>query len=262
MKYKPAQSYEETFRGKVAIVTGGASGIGKATVEALCYYGAKVAFLDINNEKGTELEQILKKEGYNALFLDCDVSKSRNVKQSVKKVVNEIGEPYILVNNAAIEFNDKGDIITMPQKYFDRILDVNLKGYTNMIRNVGLYMIKNEAGRIVNISSGQAIRSDFPGTSYQLAKATASPMSRNIIEHYGDKNIRANTLLLGPVKTNMGEERDNAYIKGLNNKIPLGRRAEPEEIANVVLFLLSDQATYVLGSDFVVDGGLNAVWNL
>ena len=250
MKYNPV-NYDEEFKGKVAIVTGASSGIGKAIAEGLSYHGAKVCNLDLNGE-----------------IYKTDVSSPTQVKSTIKKIIEEHGIPEILVNNAGIEYNDAGNLVTMPTDKTQRILNTNLLGYINLIREVVPHMEKNNGGRIVNISSAQATQSCLPGTIYQVTKQGILAIARVLTLEYADKGIRINTVSPGGIKTEgMGNSRANEDLhaaEDLIRSIPLRRKGNPEEIANVVLFLLSNGASYLNGGEIIVDGGLtnNLLGNL
>lgn len=260
MEYKPS-NYDAEFGGKVAIVTGAASGIGKAIATALVYHNATVCIFDADEKKGIDAAaEILERGKWNAHFYHTDVSDRKSVRESVEAAVRECGIPWILVNNAGIEYNDAGNLITMPYEKMMNILNTNLLGQVHMLREVVPYMEKNNGGRIVNISSVQATRSCLPGTIYQVTKQGVLGLARVMSLEYARRNIRANTVSPGGIKTEgMGNARIGENPHALDDLIrstPLGRRGHPEEIANVVLFLLSEGASYINGQEIVVDGGL------
>jgi len=259
MKYNPP-NYNRDFKDKLAIVTGAASGIGKATIEGLCYHGAIGIILDNDQEKGSKLEAKLRKKGYNVEFFKKDVSKLSEVQFAMWRLNEEYKQaPFFLVNNAGIEDNDTGNLVTMPEDISKKILHVSLKGYLNMIKAVVPLMIKGGGGRIVNTGSVQGEQSCKPGTIYQVIKAGIPAIARNLtIEYSRDYNIRANTILPGAIKTEgMGNARGSKEdIDNLRSVIPLGRRGHAQEVANATLFLLSEQARYIHGTTLAIDGGL------
>ena len=242
MPYKPLD-YGGDFNGKVAIVTGASSGIGKAIKEGLIYHGAEVCNFDVT---GGDYR--------------VDVGDPFQIKEGIDRVVKEKGVPEILVNNAGIEYNDVGNLVTMPEEDMCRILDTNLRGYINMVREVVPYMEERGVGRIVNISSTQATQSCLPGTIYQITKQGILGIARTLTIEYADKGIRVNTISPGAVRTEgMGNARsddDPHMLDDLIKSTPLRRRGHPEEIASMVLFLLSSGASYINGQEIIVDGGL------
>lgn len=246
MKYSPPD-YNKDFTGKIAIVTGASSGIGKAIANGLSYHGAQVCNFDLN---GVDYK--------------LDVSDPNQVKKGVEKVVETVGVPSILVNNVGIEFNDLGNLITMPYDSMKKIIDTNLMGYIHMLREVIPFMKENKGGRIINISSVQALQSCRPITSYQATKLAILGLTRLAMEYARDGSnddfIRINTVIPGKIRTEgMGNARLDTNPRALDDLLkstPIGRGGYPEEVANVVLFLLSSQASYIHGAEIVVDGGL------
>src|SRR3989338_2227273 len=257
MNYSPP-NYNEDFRDRIAIVTGAASGIGRSIAEGLSYHRAQICMLDTNETKGHDVLNNLRKNSPSSEFYETDVSDRENVKKTIEKIVSEQGAPWILVNNAGIEYNDDGNLITMPEEKADEILNTNLQGYLNMLRSVVPYMIKNGGGRIVNVSSVQGIQSFKPGTIYQIVKAGIPAIARNMALEYGRQNIKVNTISPGAIKTEgMGDARINRDgVNSLRSLIPIGRRGHSEEIADVTLFLLSEKSSYIYGQNIIVDGGL------
>ena len=202
MVYIPI-NYDKDFGGKVAIVTGGASGIGKSIVEGLAYHGAISCILDLNEERGRNARQEINYPHLNSPkgrveFYRTDVSKKGEVKKTIDKIVQKHGEPWILVNNAGIEINKQNpskpegemyNLITMPYEDMKKIIDVNFFGYINMLREVIPHMEKNGGGRIVNVSSVQARKSCRPITSYQPTKLAILGLGRLAME-YGRNDFK------------------------------------------------------------------------
>jgi NAD(P)-dependent dehydrogenase (short-subunit alcohol dehydrogenase family) len=251
-------SYEDSFAGKLAIVTGGASGIGRATVEGLAHYGANVAFFDVDSGASEFLLKKLKPSKGRICYYLGDVSDISAVKRGFELMIDvQNGQkPSFLVNSAGIEYNDKGSILDMDSDSLDRIVDVNLNGAINMTRVVVPKMLGN-GGSIVNVSSIQAERSCLPGTSYQITKSGLVGLTNSLNVECGRKGIRTNTVSPGAIATGgMGNVRgDDEGLDDLKEMIPLGRRGHSYEVANSILFLLSDQASYVQGANLFVDGG-------
>lgn len=247
MHYEPP-NYNRDFKERVAIVTGASSGIGKAVAEALSYHGAHVCNLD-KKDLGTVETYVV------------DVSKPSQIKRVVEQIVSKHGVPEILVNNAGVENNRLGNLVTMPSAEMHNIVNTNLMGYVNMIREVIPHMEKNGYGRIVNISSVQATQSCLPGTIYQITKQGILGIARVMTLEYASKNIRINTVSPGGIRTEgMGNARadDPHALDDLLRSTPLQRRGHPQEIANAVLFFLSEAASYIHGQEIIVDGGLTS----
>ncbi|MBI5803298.1 SDR family oxidoreductase [Candidatus Pacearchaeota archaeon] len=259
MEYTPP-NYGEDFDGKVAIVTGAASGIGKAIAKALAHHGANICLFDKVFKESFEPSEEIEMTAEYADSYDLDVSNKKGVKKCVESVVKNHGVPWILVNNAGIEYNDRGNLITMPDEDMDRILNTNLKGYVNMLRAVVPYMVENGGGRIVNISSVQAIQSCKPGTIYQVTKQGILALARVMSIEYARHNIRTNTIIPGKIKTegmgNVRIDKNSHALDDLLKSTPMGRGGHPEEVAQAVLFLLSESSSYINGAELIVDGGL------
>ena len=177
MGYKPI-NFDEDFGGKVAVVSGGISGIGRACVEALTHHGARVALLDWQD--GSELESQLD----NVTHYQCDVSVREQVETSIEKMSQDGYFPIkYLVNVAGIEYNDQGNLVEMPMNSLREIIEVNLFGFVYVVRAVVPKMEANGGGAIVNIGSNQAHRICSPGTSYQLSKAAVAALTRVLADH-------------------------------------------------------------------------------
>ena len=184
------------------------------------------------------------------------------MKRAVERVVSEHGVPAILVNSAGIEYNQCGNLVTMPSAKMQEILQTNLLGYLNLIREVVPHMERQKYGRIVNLSSVQATQSCLPGTIYQVVKQGILGIARVMTLEYASKNIRTNTVSPGGIRTEgMGNARLEEHPHALDDLLrstPLQRRGHPEEIAHAVLFLLSESASYIQGQELIVDGGLTS----
>lgn len=241
--------YPFDFHSKVVVVTGGGSGIGKATALAFAECGAKVIVLDIKRIESPEKEILCKA---------VDVAVANEVERAVREAIEQLGADsiHVLVNNAGIEFNDVGNLIDMPVDKLRRIVDVNLYGYINCARVVAPYMPKG--GRIVNVSSIQGLAAHLPGTSYQVSKSGILGLTHALAVELASKGINVNVVAPGGIATEgMGAVRsgESDIIDRYRKRIPLGRRGWPEEIAGPILFLCSDLASYITGATIIVDGG-------
>jgi glucose 1-dehydrogenase len=244
--------------GKVAIVTGGNSGIGKAIVLALAEAGAKVVIDYVANEAATEeLEKQIAGLGESSVGVEADVSKVEDLQRMVKTAVDTFGRLDVMVNNAGIE--TRTSILDTTETQYDRVLDINLKSAFFGTQLAAKQMIaQGGGGRIINISS---VHEDWPmpdNTAYCLSKGGMRMLTRTAGVELAPHGICVVGVGPGAVDTpiNASTEADPAKLKTLNAAIPLGRMAEPAEIGNVVAFLASDAASYVAATTVFVDGGI------
>lgn len=241
------------FKGRKVVVTGGGSGIGKATTLAFAHAGAEVIILDVNEGLGRAVRALSDNIG----FAHVDVSDPF----AVGKCAERIGPIDILVSNAGIEYNDAGNLLTMDEERLHHILDVNLMGAINCARAFVPRMKPH--GRVVFVSSTQAFAACLPGTSYQASKAGLIGVAKALAIEVARMDINVNVICPGGVATEgMGAVRAGDSEEGLNDyrrRCMLGRRARPEEIAGPILFLCSHMASYITGEVMVVDGGCSAM---
>lgn len=239
------------FKDKTAVVTGGGSGIGKATALAFAEAGANVLILDINEKAA----QAVVNQHSNIKFALVDVSDAL----MVASVAAKIGAVDILVSNAGIEFNNDGSVLTMSSNKLHRILDVNLWGAVHCARAFVPEMPKG--GKVVMVSSLQAFMACHPGTSYQASKAALIGLGQALAIEVARKGINVNVVCPGGVATEgMGAVRaGDSGIDDFRRNCPLGRRATPDEIAKPIMFLCSEWASYITGSAMIVDGGHSAM---
>ena len=242
------------LNGKVAIVTGGSRGIGKAIALKLAKNGASVAIFatresDAVKETMSELESL----GNKAMFVPCDVSDTNKVKESIDVVIENYGKIDIVVNNAGIT-KDKL-LMQMSEEDFDDVINVNLKGAYNVVKACIRPFIRNRFGRIINISSVVGLMGNAGQVNYAASKAGIIGMTKSIAKEYAAKGITGNAVAPGFIATDMTEgllEKQD----GLVSMIPMKRVGEAEDIANTVLFLASDMASYITGEVIKVDGGM------
>ena len=245
--------------GKVAIVTGAASGIGRGISFRLAEMGAFVALLDIDDVKGREsLAEIEAKRG-TAAFLNCDVRSAAECQRAVESVVAQQGKIDILCNCAGVAI--RKDIVELTEDEWDFALDVTLKGIYLLSREVVPHMIRGGGGSIVNIGSGWSLKGGPRAASYCAAKGGAVNLTRAMAIDHGKDNIRVNCVCPGDVATPMllsecvqlGEDVQTFMREAANR--PLARVGTPDDIANAVLFLASPMASWITGAALVVDGG-------
>lgn len=238
---------------KVAIITGGARGMGEAHVRRFVEEGAKVVFTDINEELGEKLSDEL---GSKAVFVKHDVTDQDGWAKVVEKTEAEFGPVNILVNNAGISMSKT--IFEMTEEEYRKIIDINQVSVFLGIKAVLSSMQKVEGGSIVNISSMNGIVGGAPG--YTDSKFAVRGLTKAAALQLGALGIRVNSVHPGVIETPMVSEGDAVeQIKQFAAQIPMQRMAQAEEVTNMVLFLSSDEASYSTGSEFVIDGGMTAM---
>jgi 3-oxoacyl-[acyl-carrier protein] reductase len=245
---------------KVALVTGGAAGIGKATVKRFAEEGAKVAFCDVNEEKGLVLLQEI---GSEHDYQKIDVTDRKMVQVWVDRVAKKYGRIDILVNNAGIlrdgvlvKVKDGELVKQMSEEAFDSVVAVNLKGVFNCTQAVAPYMIRQASGVILNASSVVGLDGNYGQTNYIASKAGVVGMTKVWARELGANNIRVNAVAPGMVMTDMLLSMPEAALEALKQKPSLKRMGTPEEVANLYLFLASDEASYISGEVIRIDGGM------
>jgi NAD(P)-dependent dehydrogenase (short-subunit alcohol dehydrogenase family) len=252
----------DTLKGKVAIITGGASGIGLATSILFAQEGAAVVIVDINVESGHSVARKIETSGGRAIFVKGDVTKARDCRHAVEAAVAAFGGLDILFNNAGII--RRADVLTTTEAEWDRVMDVNVKSIFLMSKYAIPHMLERTGGSIINTSSSWGLRGGGNAVSYCASKGAVTNMTRAMAIDYGEHNIRVNAICPGDTDTPMlhnearqlGQE-DGAFMAESANR-PLHRYAQPIEIAQSVLYLASDAASFVTGAALAVDGGGSA----
>lgn len=245
---------------KVAIVSGGASGIGKACAELLSTAGAKVAVLDIDVERGQEAAKDINEQGGQALFLNSDVSKDQSCRIAIEQVVDKFGGLDILVNAAGII--TRASVVETSEADWDRIIAVNLKSVYLLSKHSIPLMTQVGGGVIINISSGWGLVGGVNAAAYCASKGAVILLTKAMALDHGSQNIRVNCLCPGDTDTPMLQSESvelgisyDQLVKDSSADRPLGRIGTPMDIAQSVLFLASNASTYITGSVLVVDGG-------
>jgi 3-oxoacyl-[acyl-carrier protein] reductase len=238
------------FTDKVALVTGGTRGIGRACVAAFAHAGAAVAFCGRDSVLIEEVQNAYPgTRGYAVDMSDLDA-----VGKWVEQAAADCGTPDILVNNAGVTRD--GLILRMKDEAWREVLDVNLSGAFATCRAAARMMLRNRRGRIINISSIVGLRGQAGQTNYAAAKAGLIGFSKALAQELASRSITVNVVAPGYIVTNMTSGLSQDAIQNLTARIPLGRAGAPEEVAQSVLFLASDDAAYITGTVLSVDGGL------
>jgi 3-oxoacyl-[acyl-carrier protein] reductase len=250
---KTAPSAGLRLKDRVAIITGSAQGIGYATAEVFIAQGAKVAVVDVNAELVRKSAAALANGQETAIGLACDVSKYDQVEAVVKAVVEKWGKIDILVNNAGITRDNL--MMRMSEEDWDLVMNVNLKGAFNFTKACVRPMMKAHYGRIVSIASVIGQEGNAGQVNYAASKAGVIAMTKSVAREFASRRITANAVAPGFIHTRMTDVLPEEAKKKLIGEIALGRMGEPVEVANAVLFLSSDESSYVTGHVINVNGG-------
>ena len=241
--------------GKTALVTGASRGIGRAIALRLAAEGASVAINYAGNTaKAEETKAAIEAAGGKAALFQADVSDSAQVEQMVAAVTEMFGTIDILVNNAGITRD--GLLMRMKEEDFDVVLDTNLKGIFHVTKAVSKLMMKKRAGRIVNMASVVGIMGNAGQTNYAAAKAGVIGFTKSAAREFAARGITVNAVAPGFIATDMTAAMPEKAKEATLAAIPLRRMGEPEDVANAVAFLVSDQASYITGQVVKVDGGM------
>lgn len=242
------------LKNKVAIITGGAQGIGETTAKLFAQEGAKVVVADFNAEKGEKVSEAIKADGGEAIFFQIDVSNYEQAKKMIDTCVEEFGSVDILINNAGITRD--GFLVKMSESDWDAVINVNLKGVFNCTKHAAAYMMENNGGSIVNATSVVGLYGNIGQVNYAATKFGVIGMTKTLSKELGSRGIRVNAVAPGYTNTAMMETVPDKILESLKKKVPQKRLGETEDIANAYLYLASDDAKYVNGEVLSVDGGL------
>lgn len=241
------------LKGKTAIVTGGSRGIGAAICKRFAEQGANIALLYAGNtQKAEETKAALLEMGVKAEAYQCNVADAEQVAAVCKQIIKDFGGADILVNNAGITKDKLVPMMKIPD--FDSVVDTNLKGAFYMIKQLYPVFMKQKSGKIINISSVSGLMGNPGQTNYSASKAGLIGLTKSVAKELASRNVNCNAIAPGFVATDMTENlsENNALI----DHIPMKRFAQPEDIANLALFLASDQSDYITGEVIRIDGGL------
>ncbi len=248
------------MKGKVAVITGAASGIGLATSKLLAQLGCKVILLDINAQNGKAAAEEIIHSGGSAVFITCDVTSETNIKEVIQKVVSDFNKIDILFNNAGVI--KRKNLLEHSEEEWDLVMDVSLKSIFLLSKQVIPIMKESGGGTIINTGSGWGLKGGDNAVSYCASKAGVVNLTKAMAIDHGSDNIRVNSICPGDTDTPLlrGEakqlnEEEGKFLEDSGKDRPLSRIGTPEDIAKGVLFLASDLSEWVTGTTLVVDGG-------
>jgi len=242
------------LKGRKALVTGASRGIGRETALALADAGADVACVATNLGLLDEVCSLIRAKGVKAVGLPCDVAVSAQVDAVIEKVVAELGGLDILVNNAGVTRDNL--LIRMKEEEWDKVVDTNLKGPFLLMKAASRHLMRSKFGRIVNVSSVAGIVGNPGQANYTSSKAGLIALTKTAAREFGSRNVCINAVAPGFIRTDMAAKVDTKVLDASIASIPLKRMGEAKEIANAIVWLASDLASYVTGQVIVVDGGM------
>jgi NAD(P)-dependent dehydrogenase (short-subunit alcohol dehydrogenase family) len=251
------------LKNKVAIITGGSSGIGRETAILFAKEGAKVVLADVNDQSGAETAELIKNSGEEAVYLHTDVSKASDCERMVDFAEATFGKLDIIFNNAGIMHSDDGDAISTEESIWDLTMNINVKGVFFGCKYAIPALRRAGGGSIINTASFVALLgAATPQLAYTASKGAVLSMTRELAVIHARENIRVNALCPGPLRTELlmkfldTEEKKQRRLV----QIPMGRFGEAKEMASAALYLASDESSYVTGTEFMVDGGITAAY--
>lgn len=247
---------EELLQGRVALVTGSGRGIGKAIALKLASSGSDVIICDIDEEGATSTSSEIAEKGRKSAIFTVDVSDFEKAKEMAEKVLADFEKVDILINNAGIT-RDR-NLFLMPKEDWDSVLTVNLSGYFNVTRNFITHFLKNRRGNIVNIASVSGLIGLAGQTNYCASKAGIIGFTRALSKECGRAGVPVNCIAPGYIETEMTKKLNEKQLDEIKKVVPMRRLGTVNEVADLVLFLVSGKANYITGQVFTIDGGLTA----
>jgi NAD(P)-dependent dehydrogenase (short-subunit alcohol dehydrogenase family) len=249
--------------GKVALITGGASGMGMVASQLFASEGAKIVLTDVGDDAGEQVAERIRADGGQATYVHADVSSESDAKAMVDKAVETYGGLTVLYNNAGVMLDDDGSVHSTDESIWDKTLAINVKGVAHGCKYGIPAMIDSGGGSVINVASFVAwMGAATSQTAYTASKGAVLAMTREIAVEYARKNVRCNALCPGPIDTPLLAEllsdpqrRQRRFVH-----IPMGRLGRAEELANAALFLASDDSSYMTGTSLIVDGGITAAY--
>ncbi|MEK3888144.1 SDR family NAD(P)-dependent oxidoreductase [Bacillus sp. FSL K6-3431] len=251
------------LKDQVTVITGAATGLGKAMATALSQAGSNIVIADINfSEAQKTADELKRNEGIEAIALAMDVTKEDQVNAMVNDVLDHFGKIDVLINNAGIVINEKAEDTSFEDWY--KVIDINLNGVFIVSKAIGKVMIKQKKGCIVNISSMSGLIANTPQcqSSYNASKAGVIMLTKSLAMEWAQHNIRVNTIAPGYMKTELTKkffEQNQNMVETWMNSTPMGRPGTPDELGAIALYLASEASSFVTGSVFSVDGGYTAL---
>ncbi len=250
------------LKGKVAVVTGGGAGLGKAVAKRYAAEGARVVVSDINPADGEAAVEEIRRGGGDAIFIRTDVADEQNVEAMVSAAVQQYGELDILYNNAAVLFHKKdAKAHELSNEVWDRVISVNLRGYWLCSKYAIPSILRKGGGSIIHVASATGLFGFTNLTAYSTSKAGIFGLMRAMAADYAPNNIRVNAIVPGTMDTPMNAEYlSNSQVRAkLIAKAPLGRLGTADDVSGLAVFLASDESAYCTGGIYMVDGGQTAV---
>ena len=243
------------LKDKVAVVTGGSRGIGRAIALAMAEQGAAIALIHSGKGQGAvEVNALIEASGGKVIDYACDIANSEAVKETAAKITSDFGKVDILVNNAGITKDTL--MLRMTEDDFDQVIDVNLKGAFYWIKYLSRSLLRSGAGRVINISSVSGLMGNAGQANYAAAKAGLIGLTKTVAKEYASRNVTCNAIAPGFITTDMTEHLPEAVKEQVANVVPLKRMGNPSEVAELAVFLASEGASYITGEVIRVDGGM------
>jgi len=245
---------EISLEGKIALVTGGARGIGREIALLLASQGADIALCDVNLEQAEETAKEIRSSGRGCLAFKVDVTDLKSVQEMVDKILDKFKKLDILINNAGITKDNL--ILRMSEEDWDKVIAVNLKGTFVCTKIASKVMLKQRSGRIINLASIIGMMGNAGQANYAASKAGIIALTKSVAKELAPRGVTVNAIAPGFIKTEMTAKLPDDIQKKMLSGIPLGRFGEPKDVADLVLFLSSESSSYITGQVVQIDGGM------